>query len=229
MTALPALRSLHLHELATFSVPGLLKIRVEGHAALPREGPILLLANRCSLLDPWLLSLAAGRAVQVGATSPLFWLPGMGDLAARLNTVPLIPPGEEADPRDEPRAFAGALERYQPVAMFGDLALQERPEGARYGLDARFIDVLLATHAERIPVVPLVARGQGWKLRLHQNPLLAPLFRAGSRVVDTPYPQVLYTENTLRVGRPVYWRDGAREITLEEFRREVELSLGALI
>jgi 1-acyl-sn-glycerol-3-phosphate acyltransferase len=228
MTTLPAPRSLHMHELATFKVPGLLKIKIEGHEALPREGPMLLVANRCSLLDPWLLSMAAGRAVQVGATSPLFWLPGLGDLAARFNTVPLIPPGEEADPQDEPRAFAGALERSQPVAMFGDLALEDRPEGARYGTSARFLDVLLATRTERIPVVPLVVRGQGWKLRLHQNPLVAPLLRAGSRVVDTPYPQVLYTENTLRLGRPVYWRDGSRESTLEEFRRDVELSLGAL-
>jgi hypothetical protein len=114
------------------------------------------------------------------------------------------------------------------VAFFADHRLEERPEGARFGLSTGFLDVLLATREERIPVVPMLATGRGWKLRLHQNPLLAPLLRAGSRLVDTPYPPVVYTENTLRVGRPVLWCDGNGESTLEEFRRAVELGLGAL-
>lgn len=227
MSTLPAPRSLHLHEIAQFSVPGLMKIRIEGHGALPREGPLLLLANRCSLLDPWLLSLAAGRSVQVGATSPLFWLPGLGDLAGRLNTVPLLPAGE-GSPDETARAFARALDKQQAVALFANPELQDRPEGARPGFSTRFIEVLLAARAERIPVVPLLARGQGWQLRLHQNPLVAPLLRAGSRLVDTPYPPVLFTDNTLRVGRPVFWGDGEGKGTLEDFRRAVELSLGAL-
>lgn len=228
MSILPAPRSLHLHELATFAVPGLLKIRIEGHAALPREGPVLLLANRCSLLDPWLLSLAAGRSVQVGATSPLFWLPGLGDLAKRLNTVALLPGGEEEGSAEAARAFARALDRDQPVALFGDHRVENRPEGARPAVPTRFLEVLLAARQDRIPVVPLLARGQGWQLRLHQNPLLASMLRAGARVVDTPYPPVLYAENTLRVGRPVFWGEGHGDATLEDFRRAVELSLGAL-
>jgi 1-acyl-sn-glycerol-3-phosphate acyltransferase len=229
MSTLPALRSLHLHELASFSVPGLMKIRIEGHEALPREGPILLLVNRCSLLDPWLLSMAAGRPVQVGATSPLFWLPGLGDLATRLGTVPLLPTNdEEIGATETAGRFARALERDQPVALYGDHGFGLRAADSNSASPTRFLEILLATRSERIPVVPVLAAGRGWQMRLHNNPLLSPLLRAGARLVDTPYPPVLYAENLLRLGRPVFWRDGGGDSTLEDFRKAVELSLAAL-
>ena len=224
---LPAPRSLHLHELATFSVPGLLKIRVEGHQALPHEGPLLLVSNRCSLLDPWLLALAARRPVYAAATSPLFWLPGLGRLAGRLNTIALPPAGEQA-PAEAAHRYARALEQSHAVVLFGDFKIEDRPEGPRHGIPTAFLDVLLATSSERIPVIPVLARGRGWEIALHKHPLLAPLVRAGARLVDTPYPPVLYADNTLRIGRPVYWRDGG-ESTLEDFRRTLELGLGALL
>jgi 1-acyl-sn-glycerol-3-phosphate acyltransferase len=229
MSTLPALRSLYMHELASFSVPGLMKIRIEGREALPHEGPILLLANRCSLMDPWLLSLAAGRAVQVGATSPLFWLPGLGDLATRLGTVPLLPNNsDEIGATETAGRFARALERDQPVALFGDFGLGLRAVNSSPSSPTRFLEILLATRSARIPVVPVLAAGHGWQLKLHNNPLLSPLLRAGARLVNTPYPPVVFTENLVRLGRPVFWREGGPETTLEDFRKAVEHSLAEL-
>jgi 1-acyl-sn-glycerol-3-phosphate acyltransferase len=225
--SLPAPRSLTLHDLASFAVPGILKIRVQGHEALPRSGPVLLLVNHCSLLDPWLLSLGAGRTVQIAARSPLFWLPGLGELANRVGVVPLLPEASAGD-RLHAKSFAEALEKGQPVALFGDYQLEPRPEGPRYTVSPAFLDVLLATRSENIPVVPLLSLGGGRRVQLQRNPLVAPFLRVGARVFDTTYPPVLFTENTLRVGRPVFWRAGGRPTTLQAFRREIEDSLGSL-
>lgn len=222
---LPALRSELMHDLATYGVPGLLRIRIQGHDALPRTGPLLLLANRTSLLDPWLLALAAGRPVHAGASSPLFWLPGLGDLANRVNIVPLRP---EDGPGGNSRRFAEAIEKGAPVVVFEEHGLEERPEGQRVTLSPAFLDVLLATRSDRIPVVPLRTIGRGRQLKLHNNPLLSPLLQAGSQVFDPAIPAVLYAENAVRIGRPVYWRDGSGATTLQGFRRMVEDSLGAL-
>ncbi|HEY9721812.1 MAG TPA: lysophospholipid acyltransferase family protein [Oscillatoriaceae cyanobacterium] len=224
--SLPATRSLFMHDLATYGVPGLMRIAIRGLEPVPREGPVLLLANRTSLLDPWLLSLAAGRAVQFAASSPLFWLPGLGQAAHRMNVVPLRP---DQAANGGASAFAQALERGLPVAVFTDLAIERRPEGPRYTVSPGFLDVLLATRSEHIPVVPMLGEGRGRKLALTANPLLSSMWHASAQVLASEYPPLLYSENTLRVGRPIYWRDGGQSGTLQDFRRAVEDSLGALI
>ena len=223
---LPATRSLTLHDMGSYAVPGLFKIRIQGLEPLPTDGPVLLLANRCSLLDPWLLAIAAGRPVQVGATSPLFWLPGIGDLATKLGTVPLTPPVTAG--RDEASAFASALEKGHAVAVFADHWLEPRPEGPRYTVNPAFLEVLLATRSDRIPVVPLLCEGRGWQLQLQRNPMLSRMITMGTRVFDPAHPPVLYSQNTLRIGRPVFWREGSNQMTLQEFRQAIEDSLGAL-
>lgn len=223
--SLPATRSLFLHDLATYGVPGLMRVAIRGLEPVPREGPVLLLANRTSLLDPWLLTLAAGRPVQLPASSPLFWLPGLGAAAHRVNVVPLRP--DEAA-NGGATAFAKALERGLPVAVFTDLAVEPRPEGQRYTVSPAFLDVLLATRSERIPVVPLLSDGRGRRLALTANPLLSSVWRASTQVLASEHPPVLFSENTLRVGRAIYWRDGGQG-TLQDFRRAVEDSLGALL
>jgi 1-acyl-sn-glycerol-3-phosphate acyltransferase len=224
--SLPATRSLTLHDMAHYAVPGLFKVRIQGLEALPKDGPILLLANRCSLLDPWLLAMGAGRPVQVGATSPLFWLPGVGGLAKKLGTVPLTP--ALASGQDEAAQFASALERGQAVAVYADHWLEPRPEGPRYTVAPGFLEVLLATRSDRIPVVPLLCEGRGWQLQLQRNPLLSRMINMGTQVFDPAHPPVLYAQNTLRIGRPVYWRDGSSQMTLQGFRHAIEDSLGAL-
>jgi 1-acyl-sn-glycerol-3-phosphate acyltransferase len=187
---------------------------------------MLLLANRCSLLDPMLMSLAAGRQVQLGATSPLFWLPALSDLAKKLGTVPLTPPLTPVP--EDAREFAAALERGHAVVVFADHWLEPRPEGPRYTVSPAFLEVLLATRSDRIPVVPVLNVGQGWQFHLDRTPMLASMFQATTRVVNTKHPPVLYSQTTMRLGRPVYWRDGSNQMTLQGFRGAVEDSLGAL-
>jgi 1-acyl-sn-glycerol-3-phosphate acyltransferase len=224
--SLPATRSLTLHDMANYAVPGLFKVRIQGHEPLPKDGPVLLLANRCSLLDPMLLSLAAGRPVQMGATSPLFWVPGLADIASKLGAVPLTPQLTPV-PEDAPH-FASALEKGHAVAVFAEHWLEPREGGPRYTVSPAFLEVLLATRSDRIPVVPVLNVGQGWQFHLDRTPMLASMLNASRRVVNTAHPPVVYSQTTVRLGRPVYWRDGARQMTLQAFRGSVEDSLGAL-
>ena len=111
--------------------------------------------------------------------------------------------------------------------LFVAHALEPRAEGPRWALSPTFLDVLLATAGERIPVVPALAVGRGRKLKLLDNPLFARLLRAGRQVADPAWPPVLFSDNALRLGRPVYWRDGTGS-TLQDFRGQVEDSLGPL-
>jgi 1-acyl-sn-glycerol-3-phosphate acyltransferase len=212
--------------MANYALPGLFKVRIQGTTPLPKDGPVLLLANRCSLLDPALLSIAAGRPVHLAATSPLFWLPGMSDLARQLGTVPLTPPLTPMP--DDARQFAAALEKGHAVAVFADHWLEPRPEGPRYTVSPAFLDVLLATRSDRIPVVPVLNVGQGWQMQVERTPLLGRLLTTTTRLFNTSHPPVLYSQTTLRVGKPVYWRDGSNQTTLQSFRGAIEDSLGAL-
>jgi hypothetical protein len=109
-----------------------------------------------------------------------------------------------------------------------DLHLEPRVEGPRYTIPPAFLDVLLATVSERIPVVPVLCQGRGFQLKLTKTPFIAPLLAAGSRVVSPDWPPIVFARNTVRIGRPIYWRDGAAT-TLQEFRRKIEDSLGALL
>jgi len=229
---LPAPRSLTLHELARYTVPGVMRARIEGLAPPPADGPLLLLVNRCSLLDPWLLTLAAGRPIQSGVETPLFWLPGLGTIATRLNTVALPPQRPidvatlDAEAQEVAAAYADVLDRGHAVALFVGFE-QGQGQSPRYGLPPAFLDVLLATREERIPVVPVLSAGRGRSLRLGENPLIARLMRVGASVADPAWPPVLFSDNLMRIGRPVYWRDG-KGTTLQAFRDDVEASLAAL-
>ena len=225
--SLPAPRSLTLHDWATYGVPGFLRARIQGHEPLPRSGPLLVLLNRSSLLDPWLVSMACGRPLRLGAASPLFWLPPLRELASRLNAVPLAP--QEIGAGEGFRGYARALEAGHAVALFVDYLAERRSDGLRYTVGTGFLDVLLATMSDRIPVVPVFCQGRGWQLELSEAPLLRALWHTGSRVVSANTGTVVYTDTTVRIGRPIYWRDGRGETTLSGFRREVEDSLGALI
>ncbi|MOA60088.1 hypothetical protein D3C78_1848820 [compost metagenome] len=86
----------------------------------------------------------------------------------------------------------------------------------------------MATRSDRIPVVPLLCEGRGWQLHLQRNPMLARMITMGTRVFDPAHPPVLYAQNTLRIGRPVFWREGSTQMTLSGFRQAIEDSLGAL-
>jgi hypothetical protein len=51
--------------------------------------------------------------------------------------------------------------------------------------------------------------------------------RAGAAVADPAWPPVLFSDNLMRIGRPIYWRDG-KGTTLQAFRDDIESGLAGL-
>ncbi len=80
--------------LARFYYP---RIEVTGSELIPREGPVLLVANHPnSLMDPVLLGIAAGRPVRLMAKAPLFDVPVMGAVLRALGMVPAYRGSDDA-------------------------------------------------------------------------------------------------------------------------------------
>ena len=65
-------------------------IRISGAERVPRDGPILLVANHAnSLVDPMVLGLAVHRRIRYLAKGPLFEMPVVGALMRWLGMIPV--------------------------------------------------------------------------------------------------------------------------------------------
>jgi len=95
-------------------------LRSRGVEHIPREGPVLFVANHASVLDPPLIGGASPRKVGFLAKAELFEIPVFGGLIRRLGAQPLRREG----------ADAGALRTALRVLKNGG-ALLVFPEGTR--------------------------------------------------------------------------------------------------
>ena len=129
------------------------RLKSTGRENIPATGPVLLVANHSSLLDPPLIGGAAGRQLTFLAKAELFEIPGFGGLIRRLNARPIRREG--ADP--------GAL-RTAMRALADGRALLIFPEGTRGDegvvrtakAGAGMLAVLSGA-----PVVPVYVKGSG--------------------------------------------------------------------
>jgi 1-acyl-sn-glycerol-3-phosphate acyltransferase len=128
-------------------------LRVRGTEHVPATGPILIVANHSSVLDPPLVGSVCPRQLTFMAKAELFRIPGLGALIRRLGAQPLRREG--ADP--------AALRMAQRVLADGG-ALVVFPEGTRGPegtlREAKPGAALLAMHGG-IPVVPAYVSGSG--------------------------------------------------------------------
>jgi len=132
-----------------------LLFRVEGRGAehVPAEGPVLIVANHSSILDPPLVGGMCPRQLTFLAKAELFRIPGFGGLIRRLGAQPLRREG--ADP--------SALRTAQRVLAEGK-ALLVFPEGTRGDegdlREPKAGAALLAVQSGAT-VVPAYVRGSG--------------------------------------------------------------------
>lgn len=131
----------------------LFRLEASGIDNIPASGPVLIVANHSSVLDPPLVGGVCPRPLTFLAKAELFRIPGLGGLIRRLGAQPLRREG--ADP--------SALRTAQRVLAEGR-ALLVFPEGTRGPegtlRDAKPGAALLAMHGG-VQVVPAYVSGSG--------------------------------------------------------------------
>jgi 1-acyl-sn-glycerol-3-phosphate acyltransferase len=180
--------------------------RLEGHGMqhVPAAGPVLLVSNHSSVLDPPLIGGVAPRPLTFLAKAELFGVPLFGRIISALNARPVRREGADAGAL---RVALRALERGAALLVF--------PEGTR-GPEGRLREpkagaALLAVMSGA-PVVPVLVRGSG---------------RAWPRGRRLPRPaKVVVTFGpALRFDRPAY---GDRKAHYESVSRQMMAAIARL-
>jgi 1-acyl-sn-glycerol-3-phosphate acyltransferase len=183
-----------------------LLFRLEGRGMehVPLTGPVLLVANHSSFLDPPLVGGVAPRPLSFMAKAELFKVPGLGALIRRLNARPVRREGSDA----------GALRTALRILQDGG-ALLMFPEGTRGpegSLRPPMPGAAMLAVLSGAAVVPVYVRGSG---------------RAWPRGQTLPRPAKV----VVRFGAPqVFGRRDAegRKIDYEAVSRELMAMIGRL-
>jgi len=183
-----------------------LLFRLEGRGMehVPLTGPVLLVANHSSFLDPPLVGGVAPRPLSFMAKAELFKVPGLGALIRRLNARPVRREGSDA----------GALRTALRILQDGG-ALLMVPEGTRGpegSLRPPMPGAAMLAVLSGAAVVPVYVRGSG---------------RAWPRGQTLPRPAKV----VVRFGAPqVFGRRDAegRKIDYEAVSRELMAMIGRL-
>lgn len=164
----------------------LFRIHVEGLERIPGDGPVLLLPNHVSHLDPLVLFSVCGRAGRVRprflALADLWEVRGLGLLLREGHMIPVFRGRGEEAARHLQDAGGAALDAGQLVVVYpeGRLPQPGVPQRPRRGAGA------LALDASGVPVVPVAMLG-------------VPSWTGGLPRLRAPV--------TVRVGEPLDLRD----------------------
>jgi 1-acyl-sn-glycerol-3-phosphate acyltransferase len=144
-------------------------LRTEGSSNVPATGPVLLLANHQSFIDPILIGLAARRHLRYLARKTLFRNPAFTWFIRSLNALPV---NQEGFARDGLQAMIDLLKHGQAVAVFpeGERTLHGRLNPFRPG-----VHLVLRRAACQIVPVGIAGAYAAWP-RERAYPIPAPLF-----------------------------------------------------
>jgi len=143
-----------VHRLITFIVAAhILRISVEDEHLIPESGPVILMSNHQSNLDPLLLGWAARRPLNMPAKIELFRIPILKQFIEGLGSYPV-----DRDARDSAslRRSLSVLRQGRVLAVF--------PEGtrSRTGEVGPFTTMLTRlAMREGAPIVPVSMTGTG--------------------------------------------------------------------
>jgi 1-acyl-sn-glycerol-3-phosphate acyltransferase len=193
-----------------YTMTGLFSLRTTGGQHVPRTGPVLVLGNHQTFLDPVFVGLAVPRRVRWVARQTLNKNRWLARLIGSLRAIPIDHRGFS---REGLQATLDALERGACVGMF--------PEGERThsGLLEPFKPgISLLIKRTRAPIVPVgIAGGYAAWSRHRKLPRFAPLFRPPTDATIA-----------LSVGKPIdptRYEKMSREEMLEDLRGMVRVEM----
>lgn len=142
-----------LKVLATALALALFRVSVRGREHVPQTGPLLLVANHLSVLDPPLVGVATPRQLCFMAKEELFRVPGLGRLIRALGARPVRREG--GDSRALKTAL-GLLAEGRALLVFPE---GTRGEEGRLGAAKPGVGMLAVLSGA--PVVPVHVSGSG--------------------------------------------------------------------
>jgi 1-acyl-sn-glycerol-3-phosphate acyltransferase len=181
--------------------------RYEGSQNVPRSGPVLLLANHQSFLDPPIVGCAIRRHLCFLARKTLFRNRFFAGLIRRLNAVPV---DQEGIAKEGLKTILEELKAGQAVLVF--------PEGNRtHTGEVQLLKpgILLLIKRIETPIVPIGIAGAFDALpRTRKWPKLSPFFLPTTGA-----------DLAVSIGKPIpaaRYRDMPREQALAELREELQ-------
>jgi 1-acyl-sn-glycerol-3-phosphate acyltransferase len=161
------------YEMVHFSGVGLFTLgfsmRVEGSRNMPPRGPVLVIANHQSFLDPWLAGMAVRRHLVYLARKTLFRHPLFAGLIRSLNAVPI---DQEGVGKEGIKIILSHLRKEKAVLVF--------PEGNRTehgGMQPFYPGIHLLIRKAESAIVPVgIAGAFDAYPRWRPVPIPAPLF-----------------------------------------------------
>jgi len=186
------------------------RLRVTGREHLPGDGPVLVVGNHRSVLDPLLLLVGVQQPVRAVCHQFMARLPGMRQIAVdTLGCIPLTANDDGCRLRRLQERVDAHWERGEWVGIFPEGALPMVARTPKNGLSpfARgFAHLALGASVTRLAVLPVAIASQAeWVV----SPFPVRWLRwvaPEEPCFDRPglHPVVLYRQVTVAIGRP-YW------------------------
>jgi 1-acyl-sn-glycerol-3-phosphate acyltransferase len=163
---------LHLAGMTTFTLG--FSFRFEGTRHVPKTGPVLVIANHQSFLDPWLVGLAVKRHLTYLARKTLFKNPAFAAVIRSVNAVAI---DQEGVGKEGIKTVVEQLHQGRAVLVFPEGS--RTPDGVMHPLRPG-IHLLLRRSAAAIVPVGIAGAYDAWPI-WRKYPIPAPLFLPARR------------------------------------------------
>jgi 1-acyl-sn-glycerol-3-phosphate acyltransferase len=167
-------------------VSGLVKMRYRNIERIPRQGPMIIIVNHVSHIDPFLIAkfvLDAARTPRFLAKESIFDIPVVGWGMRRMGHIPVK--RGTVDARQSLAAAVAALERGEVIVLHPEGTVTRDPDG--WPMAGKTGAARLATLVPDVPVIPVAQWGVQEQFDLYKKVV---------KLVPRP-------KHTVSVGEPV--------------------------